>query len=320
MPSLPIDAVPIFKTVQRTQGKKLAKKAARTGKSVKELTAYQFERAEHAVEAHTSSLEHQLDKASTSVSVQPAVTCGSAPGVESVSPNRVISVPTQHNNIPSQGAPLDTAHYHQQATITTTPDPFFLHVIHPQFRGYLNRGQLLLACQNFGLFQMMSAGHAGWVTHIVKQQHRFILRIIFAYQESADKPWHFCYNLARKKMHDFAQHAFQEWRRHNPDVPFDDLKVFPNWLRRMYEYLLATLQFQDPIPTNLDPQMIRLVTMKQMVITMVRQQYLLKNWDRELRMRAAVPGELRYRAEENVLLDLWTGEVIRQPLPVLPTE
>lgn len=314
-----MNAVPIFRTVQQTQGKKLAKKAARTGKSVKELTAYQFERAEPAVEAHISALEPQLDEASTSARVPPAVPYGSAPVVEPFSPNRVISVPTQHNNIPSQGAPLDTPYHHQQAAITTAPDLFFLHIILPPFRGYLNRGQLLAACHNFGLFQKMSAGHAGWVTHIVKQQHRFVLRIIFANRESTDKSWHFCHNLARKKIHDFAEGAFQEWRQHNPDVPFDGFKVFPNWLRKMYEYLLATLQFRDPMPANLDPRIVRLITMKQMVITMVRQQNILSNWDRELRMRAAVPGELRYRAEENVLLDLWTGTVIQQPYPVLPT-
>jgi hypothetical protein len=136
-----------------------------------------------------------------------------------------------------------------------------------------------------------------------------MLRIIFAHPGSASKTWHYCYNFARQQIHDFADRAFQHWRLHNPDIPFDENKQFPNWLRRMYEYLLATLRCKDPIPTNVSPQTIRFMTMKQMLVTMFRQQHILKNWTNEMRERAGERRGNRYRFEPNAVLDLWTGEV-----------
>ncbi|KEF57849.1 uncharacterized protein A1O9_05770, partial [Exophiala aquamarina CBS 119918] len=291
LPTLPAEALPIFTAVKRVEGDRLAKESARTGKSIRELTAYDFER----YQVRTQGLDAVTDPP-TSGLLQPAR--GEPRHVEELSSAEELTNTAVHQ-------------FHVFQTLSefspfpTSPS---LHLLQP-FNGRLSRCQLLEAPLNYRLFRHICEAHAVWTTRLVKNHHRLMLRIIFASPESTSDSWHYCFNLARQTIHDFAEHAFQTWQLHNPDVPFDEKKHFPNWLRKQYEYLLATIQARDPIPTNLPAKSARSLTVKQMLVAMHRQQTVLMNWSVEISARAGERCGNRYRHEPDNVLDLWTGEV-----------
>lgn len=294
----------MFTTLKQIEGDRLAKESAMTGKSIRELTAYEFER--HQLE--TQGLD-ALAAPPTPGLLQPA--SGAPDHLGEPSPAYgITNNPVHQFNIHRPEAPPSHEHHIPQALsefspFQSNPSP---HLLLP-FNGRLYYRHVHEASQNYQLFLTICEAHAVWTTRQVKNQHRLMLRIIFASPESASDSWHYCYYLARQAIHDFADQAFQTWRLHNPGVPFDENKHFPNWLRKQYEYLLATIQAKDPIPTNLPVQLTRTLTMKQMLVTMVRQQAVLVNWTVEMRARAGERDGNRYRFELDNVLDLWTGEV-----------
>lgn len=313
--------MPIFKAVQVTEGKKLAKKAARTGKSVKELTAYRFERVDPETQTCDPIVGHQPDEIPNPKRLRLAIGCELDQETTTSPSERIIIRPTHPTEIQSQGAfgenekcePVKQAEASSESVPPAVRPDFFLDVLSPYSQGRLYQRQLVAACHKPEDFRIIAAGHARWTTHTVKKLHRFMLRIIFSHEGSINKTWEFCNALARQKIHGFSERAFVLWRQVNSAVPFDEHKDFPNWLTKMYEYLLATLRFKDPIPADMPPHRARVTMIQQAFIAMIRQQMILRNWTTELGVRAAERGQVRFRAEPNCLMDLWTGQMKGRP-------
>ncbi|KAK5045899.1 hypothetical protein LTR84_008685 [Exophiala bonariae] len=322
LPPLPLEAVPIFRAMQLSEGPKLARKAIRLRTSIQELTAYKFERVGQNVHTRTPSDVPQPDEGPNSKRPRLAVLCEPDHGISSSQPEGISghSIDTQKQGVLSEGEPLEpqAAAQTPSAPLPPTSRPgIFLDVLLPHFgiQTRLESQYLAAACCRPEVFQRIATGHGKWTTHTVKNLHRLMLRIIFSHQESTSKSFDVCYALARQKIHGFAERAFLMWQQANPSVPFDGQKDFPNWLTKMWEYIFTTIRHTHSIPADMSPDRAAVISKHQHLIAMSRQQRILRSWSTQLSARAAQHGQVRFRAEKNWLLDLWTGKVVGQPHP-----
>jgi len=279
--------------------------SARTGKSTKELTAYEFERDR----LETQRLDVIADPRIAGLFQHTAGVLdqtGEPPIIPEIC-NPVHQFNTHVSKestnyelrIPQSGSEI--------SPLQSNPRPQLLE----PFNARLEYRIIHEASQNHELFVTVCEEHAGWARRQVKNQHRLMLRIIFGSPESESQSWDYCYNIARQMIHNFADHAFHTWRLHNPDVPFDENRQFPNWLRKQYEYLFATIQSRDPLPTNRPVEFIRAMCRQQVLLSMLRQRDVLLNWTAEMKARACERREsrYRYRFEPTAVLDVWTGDI-----------
>lgn len=158
-------------------------------------------------------------------------------------------------------------------------------------------------------------GHLYWATKSVRRQHQTFVRWVFSHPESRGWSYDDCFNMARDQMHRKADMAFHEWRRHCPDIAFENNYPFRNWLEKMFAYLLATVQNLDPIPAGATVAFARELHAKHRLAAASRQQQILLKWatsmSAQLESRKKTIGALRFRLEatHGVVIDAWTGGV-----------
>lgn len=177
----------------------------------------------------------------------------------------------------------------------------------PPFRDWISK--------HTEFYRTAMEGHLYWATKSVRRQHQTFVRWIFSHPESQAWSYDDCFNLARDQMHRKADLAYHEWRRHRPDIAFEENYPFRNWLEKMFGYLLATIQHLDPIPPGASTAFVRELNAKHRLVAASRQQQTLLKWatsmSAQLESRRKTVGALRFRLEatHGVVIDAWTGGV-----------